>query len=147
MVTAVGVSNLQYVNLNSSRNLFIFGFALFFGLSFPTWMSAHPDEINTGKFALFRWLSTSCMTIVSSFLPTGNNEFIHLFRFRHCWPNHHSAAEYQYVCWRNSRVYSGQHSSWYVFPAFSYTAPWCVQSMNRTCCRRSPCPNLLFQVR
>ncbi len=49
MIVAVGVSNLQYVNLNSSRNLFIFGFALFFGLSFPFWMNNNSDVIDTGR--------------------------------------------------------------------------------------------------
>ncbi len=49
MVSAVGVSNLQYVNLNSSRNLFIFGFSVFFGLSFPRWMNQHQDVIDTGQ--------------------------------------------------------------------------------------------------
>lgn len=37
MIAAVGISNLQYVDLNSSRNLFIIGFALFMGLSVPFW--------------------------------------------------------------------------------------------------------------
>ena len=32
MIAAVGLSNLQFVDLNSSRNLFILGFSLFFGL-------------------------------------------------------------------------------------------------------------------
>jgi len=32
MVAAVGLSNAQFANLNSSRNLFILGFALIFGL-------------------------------------------------------------------------------------------------------------------
>lgn len=48
VVTAVGVSNLQFVDLNSSRNLFVFGFSLFFGLSFPQWMTANPSSIDTG---------------------------------------------------------------------------------------------------
>ena len=48
LVTAVGVSNLQFVDMNSSRNLFIFGFSLFFGLSFPNWMAANTDSIQTG---------------------------------------------------------------------------------------------------
>ena len=34
MITAVGLSNLQFVDLNSSRNLFVLGFSLFFGLVF-----------------------------------------------------------------------------------------------------------------
>ena len=32
MIAAVGLSSLQFVDLNSSRNLFILGFSLFFGL-------------------------------------------------------------------------------------------------------------------
>ena len=32
MITAVGLSNLQFVDLNSTRNLFVIGFSLFFAL-------------------------------------------------------------------------------------------------------------------
>ena len=32
MIAGVGLSNLQFVDLNSSRNLFILGFSLFLGL-------------------------------------------------------------------------------------------------------------------
>ncbi|XP_059178848.1 solute carrier family 23 member 1-like [Physella acuta] len=46
MVGAVGISNLQYVDLNSSRNLFVFGLPVFFGLSVPYWVST--NEIKTG---------------------------------------------------------------------------------------------------
>lgn len=35
MIASVGLSNLQMVNLNNSRNLFIVGLAFFCGLSFP----------------------------------------------------------------------------------------------------------------
>jgi len=35
MIASVGLSNLQLVNLNNSRNLFIIGMAFFCGLSFP----------------------------------------------------------------------------------------------------------------
>ncbi|KAK0054215.1 solute carrier family 23 member 1 [Biomphalaria pfeifferi] len=47
MVGAVGISNLQYVDLNSSRNLFVFGISIFFGLSVPNWVSA--NGIQTGN--------------------------------------------------------------------------------------------------
>ena len=56
MIAAVGLSNLQFVNLNSARNLFIIGFALFMGLSMPEYFAANPvsfapqwlaDVINT----------------------------------------------------------------------------------------------------
>lgn len=38
MIASVGLSNLQFVDLNSSRNLFIIGFSLFMGLSMPELM-------------------------------------------------------------------------------------------------------------
>lgn len=37
MIASVGLSNLQFVDLNNSRNLFIIGFAFFMGLSVPFW--------------------------------------------------------------------------------------------------------------
>ena len=42
MITAVGLSNLQFVDLNSARNLFILGFSLFMGLSVPVYFKADP---------------------------------------------------------------------------------------------------------
>lgn len=38
MVTAVGLSNLQFCDMNSPRNIFIVGFSIVFGLAFPTWL-------------------------------------------------------------------------------------------------------------
>ena len=40
LISAVGLSNLQFTNLNNSRNLFIVGLAFFAGLSFPAHFSA-----------------------------------------------------------------------------------------------------------
>lgn len=37
MIASVGLSNLQFVDMNDSRNLFIIGFAFFMGLSVPFW--------------------------------------------------------------------------------------------------------------
>ena len=48
MIVAVGISNLQNVDLNSGRNLFVLGFSLFVGLSIPQWLSANRDAIDTG---------------------------------------------------------------------------------------------------
>jgi nucleobase transporter 1/2 len=42
MITAVGLSNLQFVNLNSARNLFILGFSFFMGLSVPEYFAQSP---------------------------------------------------------------------------------------------------------
>jgi len=41
MIAAVGLSNLQFVDLNSTRNLFILGFAFFMGLSMPEYFAAN----------------------------------------------------------------------------------------------------------
>ncbi|KAM8897587.1 solute carrier family 23 member 1 isoform 1-T2 [Spinachia spinachia] len=48
MITAVGLSNLQLVDLNSSRNLFVLGFSMFFGLTLPSYLDKHPESIKTG---------------------------------------------------------------------------------------------------
>nr|XP_046185514.1 solute carrier family 23 member 1-like isoform X2 [Oncorhynchus gorbuscha] len=48
MITAVGLSNLQSVDLNSSRNLFVLGFSMFFGLMLPNYLDMHPGCIQTG---------------------------------------------------------------------------------------------------
>uniref|UniRef100_A0AAX7TC71 Solute carrier family 23 member 2 n=1 Tax=Astatotilapia calliptera TaxID=8154 RepID=A0AAX7TC71_ASTCA len=42
MITAVGLSNLQFVDLNSSRNLFVLGFSIFFGLMLPNYLKQNP---------------------------------------------------------------------------------------------------------
>lgn len=48
MITAVGLSNLQFVDMNSSRNLFVLGFSMFFGLTLPNYLDSNPKAINTG---------------------------------------------------------------------------------------------------
>ena len=50
MITAVGISNLQYVNLNSVRNLYIIGFSLILGLVIPNYIETNPKTIETGKY-------------------------------------------------------------------------------------------------
>ena len=53
MIVAVGISNLQFVQLNNSRNLFIIGFSLLFGMALPFWMKQNPHAINTGQCISF----------------------------------------------------------------------------------------------
>lgn len=48
MITAVGLSNLQFVDMNSSRNLFVLGFSMFFGLTLPNYLDSNPGAISTG---------------------------------------------------------------------------------------------------
>ncbi|KAG7177561.1 solute carrier family 23 member 2-like [Homarus americanus] len=48
MITAVGLTPLQYVNLRSSRNIFVLGHSIFLGLSVSKWIEGSPDVIQTG---------------------------------------------------------------------------------------------------
>ncbi|KAG0725101.1 Solute carrier family 23 member 1 [Chionoecetes opilio] len=62
MITAVGLSTLQFVNLSSSRNLFVIGFSIFFGLALPKWLETHSDSIQTGNVTLDQILSVLLQT-------------------------------------------------------------------------------------
>ena len=59
MITAVGLSNLQFVNLNSARNLFILGFSFFMGLSLPEYFIANPVDF----VARLDWLENIINTL------------------------------------------------------------------------------------
>uniref|UniRef100_A0A8C9TSE4 Solute carrier family 23 member 4 n=2 Tax=Scleropages formosus TaxID=113540 RepID=A0A8C9TSE4_SCLFO len=52
VISAAGVSNLQYADMNSSRNIFIFGFSMFTGLAIPNWILKNPSAIATGLIEL-----------------------------------------------------------------------------------------------
>ncbi|NXF97923.1 S23A1 protein, partial [Eubucco bourcierii] len=52
VITAVGISNLQYTDMNSSRNIFIFGFSVFAGLAIPNWASKNSTLLQTGIIQL-----------------------------------------------------------------------------------------------
>ena len=45
LITGIGLSNLQFIDLNSQRNLFILGFSLFVGLMVPTWVESTSDKV------------------------------------------------------------------------------------------------------
>lgn len=49
MIIAFGLSTLQYVDLRSSRNLYILGLSIFFPMVLCKWIQEHPDSINTGN--------------------------------------------------------------------------------------------------
>ncbi|XP_016157220.1 PREDICTED: solute carrier family 23 member 1 isoform X6 [Ficedula albicollis] len=45
----IGVLGItKFVDMNSSRNLFVLGFAMFFGLTLPNYLDSHPGAISTG---------------------------------------------------------------------------------------------------
>ena len=48
MVTAVGLSTLQFVDLSSGRNLCIIGSSLLIGLMVPRYLEENKDAIKTG---------------------------------------------------------------------------------------------------
>ncbi|KAM7055915.1 solute carrier family 23 member 1-like isoform 1-T1 [Acridotheres tristis] len=52
VIAAVGIANLQYTDMNSSRNIFIFGFSLFAGLTIPNWASKNSTLLETGIIQL-----------------------------------------------------------------------------------------------
>lgn len=58
MITAVGLSNLQFVDLNSSRNLFVLGFSIFFGLVLPNYLRGNP--LVTGESARTHTHTQTC---------------------------------------------------------------------------------------
>ena len=49
MVVSAGMSYLQFVDLNSTRNLLILGVAFYFGLGVPTFFLDEENRIETGK--------------------------------------------------------------------------------------------------
>ncbi|KAG7198924.1 hypothetical protein KM043_015738 [Ampulex compressa] len=49
MICAFGLAALQYINLNSARNLYILGFSMFFPMVLSKWMIKHSDVIRTGN--------------------------------------------------------------------------------------------------
>lgn len=70
MIIAVGLSTLQYVNLSSSRNLFIIGFSIFFGLAVPKWLAVNINIIKTGNETFDQILTVLLQTsmLVGGFL-------------------------------------------------------------------------------
>ncbi|MGJ8723309.1 MAG: uracil-xanthine permease family protein [Roseibacillus sp.] len=71
MVTGVGLSNLQFVDLNSPRNLFIIGFALFAGLSLPEYVGPNAEMILSLFPSSLQWLAAILTTIGSSGMAVG----------------------------------------------------------------------------
>ncbi|KAM6946132.1 xan_ur_permease domain-containing protein [Aplochiton taeniatus] len=62
VISAAGVSNLQYTDMNSSRNIFIFGFSMFSGLVIPNWILKNPNSIATGVMELDQMLQVLLTT-------------------------------------------------------------------------------------
>ncbi|XP_043943392.1 solute carrier family 23 member 1-like [Protopterus annectens] len=52
VIASVGISNLQFTDMNSSRNIFIFGFSMFIGLTVPNWVNKNSELTETGVVQL-----------------------------------------------------------------------------------------------
>lgn len=66
MIAAVGLSNLQFVDLNSARNLFILGFAFFMGLSVPEYFGQHPLNFEpAGLATILNTLGSTGMAVAA----------------------------------------------------------------------------------
>ncbi len=65
VIASVGLSNLQYVDLNSARNLFIIGFSFFMGLSVPEYFAQHPAKFNP------EWLANIINTLGGTSMAVG----------------------------------------------------------------------------
>ncbi|XP_068738178.1 solute carrier family 23 member 2-like [Montipora capricornis] len=48
MIASVGISSLQFADMNSARNLFIVGFSIVFGLALPFYLDNNPGAFKTG---------------------------------------------------------------------------------------------------
>lgn len=79
----LGLSALQYVDLRSSRNLYIVGVSLFFPLVLCQWMQKHPGTINTGIAEVDSTLTVLLSTtiLVGGFLGCFLDNFIPGFDF------------------------------------------------------------------
>ena len=73
MIASVGMSNLQFINLNSGRNLFIIGFAFFMGLSVPEYFNQTPVVLDES----LKWLSDIINTLGKTGMAVG--AFIAMF--------------------------------------------------------------------
>ena len=67
MIVAVGLSNLQLVDMNAPRNLFIIGFAFFMGLSTPMYIGEHPLEVAENA----HWVAQMGADMVNTLGKTG----------------------------------------------------------------------------
>lgn len=49
MITSIGLSNLSYVKMDSSRNILVVGFSLVVAIGIPQYLGKHPEAIDTGS--------------------------------------------------------------------------------------------------
>ncbi|KAK8374971.1 hypothetical protein O3P69_011316 [Scylla paramamosain] len=125
MITAVGIATLQYIDFGSSRNLFILGFSIFFGLSFPKWLEANPNAIQTGVAMLDQTIGVLLQTsmflggliglILDNTIP-GTDEERGILQW-----NGKISEEKQY---KDSKISSPSFETSSILPSSSYSPPY-----------------------
>ena len=85
--STVGLSQLQSVNLNSSRNLFVLGFSIFMGLVVPEWVRARPGIFYdmTSQCKIFRWIIVYFFSERKQFFSPYEIFFLFIFLFYFCF--------------------------------------------------------------
>jgi nucleobase transporter 1/2 len=75
MIASVGLSNLQFIDLNSARNLFIVGFAFYMGLSVPECFSQNPLSFDPAwlgqQTTVFQVILMNLANVVNTLGSTG----------------------------------------------------------------------------
>lgn len=67
IVSAVGISFIQYANTNSLRNIYVLGISLFLGLSIPQYFTMHTDDSGHGPLRTSAgWFNDIVNTLFSS---------------------------------------------------------------------------------
>ena len=59
MLTTLGISALQNVDLTSQRNLSVLGTAIYVAIVIPGWMERYPEAIQSGEYIEFERLRVS----------------------------------------------------------------------------------------
>ena len=54
MFIGLVLSNLQYIDMQSSRNLAVIGISIMVGLMIPFWATNNPNALQTGKAFLYK---------------------------------------------------------------------------------------------
>ncbi|XP_002160774.2 solute carrier family 23 member 2 isoform X1 [Hydra vulgaris] len=67
MVFAFGISSLQFVDLNSMRNLCVLGCSFYFGMALPSWVKVHGHSINIGV----EWLNQVIRVLLMTNMAVG----------------------------------------------------------------------------
>ena len=75
IITAVGISIVQFVNMDTTRNLFIVGISIFSGICLPEYFKAHPQDVHFGV----GWLDQLVVVLITNSLIVTLGKFMPRF--------------------------------------------------------------------